>query len=480
MFFNQDNKDDKTPENDPFFQAAPQPVELFERKPTKTVSVRLFAFVLCAAILATALLTTLLSTEITRMRYLSELLIKEQKIQQLESVLGDDDSEVAVITSILNRYSYYKDFISTEEFIDQIIADYQEQTGDRYVAYYTPEEYENLTATTYEGIGVVTVVDSLEVDGTLYNGYRVIRCLDDAPAKQAGIYKNDFIYAIKVDGEFRLVSEIGMDLALNHISGEAGTATEFRVFRMDGDGYQTHEFAIIRRELETPSISYAYRDGDNTTAIVRIEQFDVKTPAQFRTTVDMLLANGVKNFVFDIRDNPGGDVLSVKAILSFFLSEGDLILTAAKMDGSQAVSYVTEPMSYTGYYEDCRVKREEIGMYSDLNAVVLCNENTASAAEVFAATFRDYGLAPIVGEKTFGKGIIQTVFDLSAWGCSGYFKLTTYAYTTKCGIGYHGVGIFPDVEVVLADEAKSYYIGDIPQSIDNQLQAGFDALSTAG
>ena len=454
----------------------PDPAPLFEKRPPKKISARLFAFVLCVSILATALFASLLSSEITRMRYVSELLIKEQKIQQLESVLGNDDSEVAVITSILNQYSYYKEFISTEAFIDQIIAAYQAQTGDRYVAYYTPEEYEALTATTYEGIGVVTVVDSLEVDGTLYDGYRVVRCLDDAPAKEAGIYRDDFIYSIKVDGEFRLVSEIGTDIAINHISGEAGTAAEFCVFRKSDDGYQTHEFVIVRRELETPSISYAYRDGDTTTAIVRIEQFDVNTPLQFRTTVDMLLANGVKNFVFDIRDNPGGDVLSVKAILSFFLKEGDMILTAAKMDGSQSVSYVAEPMNYSGYYEDCRVKREEIGMYADLNAVVLCNENTASAAEIFAATFRDYGLAPIIGTKTFGKGIIQTVFDLSAWGCSGYFKLTTYAYITKCGIGYHGVGIFPDVEIALDEKASGYYLGDVPQSIDNQLQGAFDVL----
>ena len=111
-------------------------------------------------------------------------------------------------------------------------------------------------------------------------------------------------------------------------------------------------------------------------------------------------------------------------------------------------------------------------MFADLDMVVLCNGSTASAAEVFTATLRDYGLATIVGETTFGKGIMQSFLPMSYFGeYSGYVKLTTYAYVTKCGVTYHDVGIVPNVESILSEEAKEYNFYVLPQSKDNQLQA---------
>ena len=112
-------------------------------------------------------------------------------------------------------------------------------------------------------------------------------------------------------------------------------------------------------------------------------------------------------------------------------------------------------------------------MFSDFDMVVLCNGNTASAAEVFTATLRDYGLATIVGEKTFGKGIMQSFLPMSMFGnYSGYVKMTTYAYVTKCGVTYHEIGIEPEphLNVPLSEEAKQYNFYVLPQSKDNQLQ----------
>ena len=107
-------------------------------------------------------------------------------------------------------------------------------------------------------------------------------------------------------------------------------------------------------------------------------------------------------------------------------------------------------------------------MYRDLDMVVLCNGNTASAAEVFTATMRDYGLATIVGETTFGKGIMQTVFDLSSFGdFTGYLKVTSHAYVTQCGVTYHDVGIKPD---------DGYYAELTDEDADNQLQLAFSVF----
>ena len=148
-----------------------------------------------------------------------------------------------------------------------------------------------------------------------------------------------------------------------------------------------------------------------------------------------------------------------------------MVLSAIDRDGNVAATYTVEETSLTGDYAGCSVAREEIGMYADLDMVVLCNENTASAAEVFAATMRDYGLAEIVGMTTLGKGIMQTTRPIRFNDeLVGYIKLTTYAYVTKCGESYHDVGIAPDVGVDLSEEAKKYPLSLLPQSMDQQLQ----------
>ena len=203
---------------------------------------------------------------------------------------------------------------------------------------------------------------------------------------------------------------------------------------------------------------------------MRINSFDLTTPSQFKNAVKTLQGQGIQRFVVDVRNNPGGDLQSIKAVLTYFLHEGDLILSSIDRDGKVVSSYVAEPIEWTGRYEACNVSREEIGMFADLDVVVLCNENTASAAEVITATLRDYELATIVGEPTFGKGIMQSYVALSSFGnYSGYLKMTTYAYVTKCGVTYHEIGIVPDVAVALSEEAKQYNLYVLPEALDDQL-----------
>ncbi|MBQ8311053.1 MAG: peptidase S41, partial [Clostridia bacterium] len=133
-----------------------------------------------------------------------------------------------------------------------------------------------------------------------------------------------------------------------------------------------------------------------------------------------------------------------------------------------------------GDYASCNVATGEIGMYGDLDMIVLCNGNTASAAEVFTATLRDYEKAVIVGETTFGKGIMQSIVSLKniSYGLyEGYVKMTTHAYVTKCGVTYHDIGIAPDVAVTLTGEALEYSLYTLPQALDSQLQAALEQLN---
>ena len=334
--------------------------------------------------------------------------------------------------------------------------------------------------TEYVGIGITMYRGQIEVDGSTHDGYFIDDYYEGAPAANAGISRGDFIYSVKINGELRSVTEIGYDFALEYLSGDVGTTVEFQVYRLtSNDEFESIDFQVVCQNIDVITVSGYMKEGSTDTAIVRIDQFDVQTPVEFKQIVNDFLEKGVKNFVYDVRNNPGGDVLSIRAILSFILKKDDVIMTAQRLDNSDPIVYAVQEMSFAGDYAGCSVSSAEIGMYADLNSIVLCNENTASAAEIFTATFRDYGLAPTLGTKTYGKGIIQTIFDLSAWGnYKGYLKLTTYAYVTKCGVSYHGVGIAPDEMVEQAEETLKYHYKDVPQEMDTQLQAAFARLAS--
>jgi carboxyl-terminal processing protease len=134
---------------------------------------------------------------------------------------------------------------------------------------------------------------------------------------------------------------------------------------------------------------------------------------------------------------------------------------------------ITHP---TERYQPCNVSDLDIGKYRDYDISVLCNGYSASAAELFVAALRDYGLADVVGEKTYGKGCAQDIIPLDMFGYSGALKLTTKLYYPPCGVGYDGEGITPDVEVSLSAEAKKYSIYKLPESLDDQLKAAIEAL----
>ena len=118
------------------------------------------------------------------------------------------------------------------------------------------------------------------------------------------------------------------------------------------------------------------------------------------------------------------------------------------------------------------IQQEDIGRYKGIDAAVIVNENTASAAEIFTANMMYYHIAPVVGVKTFGKGIMQTTYDLKNYGYAGFLKLTTHAYCDPSGWCYHGIGITPDVVVELSEEAKNTNLYLLAEADDAQfLQA---------
>ena len=237
------------------------------------------------------------------------------------------------------------------------------------------------------------------------------------------------------------------------------------------NGYSEFPFSIQRKEIMSPSVYYRVSTLDSKIGIVHISSFDLPTPLQFTDAIETLKSYGCEKFVLDVRYNSGGYLVSVAAILSYFLNEGDVYIRTEDKN-KNITSRTIAPVSHlSDSYAGCNVKKEDIGKYKNLNTVILCNESTASAAELFTATFRDYNLGKIVGTTTFGKGKMQNTYLLDIYGLDGAVKFTTHMYYSAKSPGYDGIGIKPDegCEVELSKEAQQYNIYDLPDDVDNQL-----------
>lgn len=442
---------------------------------------RLLLLLVSLSMIATSLLTYTLTAAAKRKQYTAQLAAQQQTIQNLQDMT--ESGGISLLDRFIQQYSYYADSMDSKAMLEAACKAYVSAIGDPYARYYTAEEYEKHTTQNAGescGIGVRVRNEILTIEDTEYWVFCITEFLEGSTAEARGLALGDMVYAICVDGAYKTINELGYDAASSAIRGEEGSELSLRVLRpLSEGGYESLEVTVIRVTYQNRSVLWEVSELDPKIGIVRIAEFVLNTPEQFKTAVNSLLAQGATEFVFDLRDNPGGDLQSIKAILSYFLQEGDLVLSAIDRTGAVAVSYRVEPTSLNGSYEKCSVAKEEIGMYADLSMVILCNENTASAAEVFTASMRDYGLAKTVGKTTFGKGILQTTRRVALGDTVGYVKLTTHAYVTHCGISYHGSGIAPDVGVELSEEAKKYATQILPQDIDAQLKTAVAMLRAA-
>ncbi len=403
-------------------------------------------------------------------------------------------SEVVTEYVVLDVPEYFADLIKLDQFFKEhsydgydedamaeaILDAYIASTGDIYAEYLNAEEYEAYfeeRAGEFVGIGVSIVNFEIEIDGYKYRTMEIISVFKDSPAMESGVMVGDCVMYVESEGEMTLVDSIGYTNALDCMLGESGTLAKFRVFRPTGGDYEEIYFEIERRRVESESVSYRVSETDSEVGIINITGFDLTTPTQFKEAVTVLRdVYKCKHFVFDVRNNPGGSLDSIETVLSYFLSEGDEIVSTKYADGTTESSKA-RAKRYIEEYSGLDVKKEELGMYKDLSFVVLTNESTASAAELFTATMRDYGLAKIVGKTTYGKGCMQTLYPLDSIGIEGGLKLTVAMYFSASKTVYHGTGIVPDYEIDLSDEAKKINFYLLPEEMDAQLQKGIELLT---
>lgn len=401
-----------------------------------------------------------------------------------DGVLGNVDGvppyfqDLIILDEIFKAYSF--DGIDEDAMKEAILDAYISATGDIYAEYLNAEEY----AAYFEdrkgefvGIGVSIVNSEITINGLSYKVMEVISVYKDSPALENGVKVGDCIMYVDNGGEMTLVNEIGYTQALDVMLGEAGTLANFTVYRRDGSDYEIIDFSIARRKVVTQSVYYRVSETNEKVGIINITGFDMTTPAQFRNAVDTLKdTHGCEYFVFDVRNNPGGALDSIDTVLAYFLNEGDLIVSTEYSDGYTESAYA-RPKRYAAEYSGFNISKEEIGIYKDLNCIVITNGNTASAAELFTATLRDYDLAKVVGATTYGKGCMQTLFPLSSYGLEGGLKLTVAMYYSASKTVYHGTGIVPDFDVALSDEALEYNFFLLPEEKDDQLLKAIEELT---
>lgn len=335
------------------------------------------------------------------------------------------------------RRNYVKE-IDEEELENQLITGYFKGLGDKYSYYMTKEEYAEYQASSTSktvGIGITAHYDS---ENDAISVYSVV---SGSPAAEKGITAGDVIIA--VDGQY--VSDIGYHTATGMISGEIGSTCTLTLLR----GRKEETVEITRAEIETPSVNY--RMVNETTAYIGITEFSKNTASQFMAAMESVLASGAKSVIYDVRSNPGGELDSVRAVLDYLLPEGPII-RMYDSDGKETV-----------LQSDTRCV--------NITSVTLINMATASAAELFAAALKDYEMTTLVGEKTYGKGTVQTVITLPDH--SG-MVLSTALYSPPKSDSVEGVGVTPDVEVK-TDTSSQLNIMDT--LTDLQLKKAIEILS---
>ena len=396
-----------------------------------------------------------------------------------KSGLPDYVADLVKLDEVFKAYSYngYDEDALGEMLLKYYIA----ATGDVYAEYMNAEEYEAYnsdSAGEFVGVGISIIDTVLEINGYKYKTMQVISVFENSPALESGVKVGDHIVYAGGGDEKELVDTLGYDQALSKMRGEEGTIAEFTVYRPDKNemsGFKIIEFAIERKKVITESVRYRVSETDSKVGIVNITGFDQTTATQFKKAMTALQNEGCEYYVFDVRNNPGGALASIEVVLSYFLQNDDLIIGIEYGDGTTAEDYV-RPLYYGPQYEGYNVMQKEIGMYRGIKSVVLTNENTASAAELFTATFRDYGLAKVVGGKTYGKGCMQTILPLEEYGLEGGLRVTTAMYFSASREIYHEIGIEPDYPVELPEEAYEYNFFVLPEELDAQLLKAIEVV----
>ncbi len=327
-------------------------------------------------------------------KLVSKELTQKQKIAEIQKIVD---------TYYVNEYD--KDFMEETMYKGMVAS-----LKDPYSYYMTEEEFKQFKENTegnYVGIGIT--VNLTEDENMLIN-----QVFEGSPAKESGLKEGDKI--TKVDGV--LVNLENYQDVVSSIKGEEGTSVKLTIYRESEN--KTFDVDVIRRNLDVPTVEHKMLE-DNI-GYIKINQFDGVTYDQFNEAFNNL--SSADGLIIDLRNNPGGLLVTVNKITDMLVPEGN-------------ITYIEDKNGNREYH------KSDANYYNKPLAIIV-NENSASASEVLTGAVKDFGVGKIVGETTYGKGVVQNTFNLTDG--SGV-KVTIAKYYTPSGVCIDGTGIEPDYKV---------------------------------
>lgn len=347
---------------------------------------------------------------------------------------ASSEEKLSVLKGLIDE-NYIGD-VDEEALEEGIYKGYIQGLEDPYSVYYNEEETKDLYETTegeYSGIGAVLSQD-------LESGVIIlVQIYEGSPAAKAGLKDNDILTKV---GDIEVT---GMDLSevVTYIKGEKGTDVDLTVLR--GEDAEEITVTATRDTVEAQTVKYEMLEGQ--TGYLSVSEFDSVTYAQYEEALNELTDQGMTGLIVDLRNNPGGNLNTVCEMLDLVLPKGTIVYTEDK-DGKRETATSDDEHQI------------------NVPMVVLVNGNSASASEIYAGAVQDYGIGKIVGTQTYGKGVVQQIFDL---GDGTSVKLTIAEYFTPNGRNIDGEGITPDVEV-------EYEADENNPEADNQLEKALEVM----
>lgn len=364
----------------------------------------------------------------------SILLYRSGGIKYIAVTKGDTTGLGATLTSfkeLLNKKYLYE--MNESEMIEAAIKGYINAVGDEYTEYFTPEEMQTFTTYTtgkYVGIGIYMEADTRE------NVIMVTSTIKNGSAEKAGLQAKDIIS--KVNGKSYEASELSK--MSNDIKGEEGTTVELEIIR---DG-RTINYSLVRASIELYPVEGKVLE-DNI-GYIELATFDDGCAKRFKSAYEELKNKNIKALIIDLRNNGGGIVDEALEIADYLLDkDSTMLITVDKNNTEEIENSKNDPII-------------------DVPVILLVNNETASASEILAGALQDYKKAMIVGDKTYGKGVIQELYTLNDG--SG-LKITIKEYFTPNKNKINKVGITPNHDI--SDDKET-------EDIDEQLQKAIELL----
>jgi len=319
----------------------------------------------------------------------------------------------------------YVDEVDPHVLYEGALKGMMDALGDPYTVYLQPAQMRDLNDTTSGGFGGVglSISKPLETSADKPAYVEVVSPIEDTPGWKSGIQAGDLI--LSIDGTS--TADITMEEVLKILRGPKGTTVNLMIRRG-----KTGEFpvSLVRAIIEVPTVKYGMiQQGRHKTGYVRIIEFTPKTPDRVQDALDSFKAAGFTSLIIDLRNNPGGLISSVAEVADKFIDKGVIVSTKSRLIFENSVYRASEKATV---------------MPKDIPIVVLINKGSASASEILAGALKDYHLAYLVGERSYGKGSVQQVVPLPN---SDGIKLTMARYYTPSDSNIDKIGIPPDMEV---------------------------------